>query len=235
MGKLKAVIYDWDGVLVPIRINLGIVFDYIVKEIAKYGVNFKINSDNFSTIEALLKTAKMDLQGKDIPKNFFEKLQDEVLVMINEIFTKDAHTNSLSTEVLQSLKQVRELGLKTGIFTINRFHIVEKILNNSNAFHFFDAIVTQDDFVLNFEKIDKKEHLDACLERLQISGDECIVVGDRPMDILPAYEVNAITVGLIGYENQHQMETIVDKINYKIDSITKLYQIIITLEDHSAT
>ncbi|WP_287584449.1 HAD family phosphatase [Candidatus Borrarchaeum sp.] len=235
MGELKAVIFDWDGVLVPIRINLEQVFDYIVKEISKYGVNFKINSVKFSTIEALIKTAKKDLQGKDIPMNFFDKLQNKVLVMINEIFTKDALTNSLNKEVLQSLKQVRELGLKTGIFTINRLHIVEKILNNSNAIHLFDAIVTQDDFVLNLENIDKKEHLDACLERLQISGDECMVVGDRPIDILPAHEVNAITVGFIGSDNRHQMDTIADKIDYTIDSITKLYQIIITLEDHSPT
>lgn len=230
MGTLKAVIFDWDGVLVPMRINLETVFDYIIKEIAKYGVNFQIDGDKFSTIEELLKTAMKDLQGKDIPRNFFGKLQDEVLVMINEIFTKDALTNSLSKEVLHELKQIRELGLKTGIFTLNRHHIVEKILNNSNALNLFDAIVTQDDFALNFENIDKKEHLDACLELLQVSGDECIVVGDRPMDILPAHKLNAITVGFIGPENQHQMDSIVDKIDYTIDSIPKLYQIIIALE-----
>ncbi len=228
MGKLKAVVFDWDGVLVPIRINLGIVFDYIITEITKYGVNFTINSDKFSTIEALLKTAKKDLQSKDIPKNFFERLQDEVLVIINEIFTKDALTNSLSTEVLQSLTQIRGLGLKIGIFTINRLHIVEKILNNSNALHLFDAIVTQDDFVLNFEKINKKEHLDACLERLQISGEECIVVGDRPMDILPAYLAKAITVGILNQENRHQMNAIVDKLNYTIKSVEEINQIIIS-------
>jgi len=120
-------------------------------------------------------------------------------------------------------------GLKMGIFTINRFHIVDKILENSNATHFFDVIVTQDDVFLNFDKIDKKEHLKICLERLRVSGHECMVVGDRPIDILPAYLVKAITVGIVNQENKRRMNAIEDKLNYAIKSIEEIYRIIITL------
>jgi phosphoglycolate phosphatase-like HAD superfamily hydrolase len=52
------------------------------------------------------------------------------------------------------------------------------------------------------------------------------VVGDRPVDIFPAYEVNAITVGIINSENRNRMKQIEDKIDYMIDSLTDLYQII---------
>ncbi|MFX1519830.1 MAG: HAD family hydrolase [Promethearchaeota archaeon] len=231
MNKLKAVIFDWDGVLVPIKVDLRTVFDYIINKISEQGVVFEIKGDTFSTIEALIKTAKKNLKEKGIPDSFFEKLQEEVLVLINEIFTKDALTNSLDKEISQTLKQIRELGLRMAIFTINRFHIVDKILKNSNATHLFDVIVTQDDFPFNFEKINKKEHLEACLERLKVSGYECVVVGDRPMDILPAYEANAITVGVINSENRQKMSTIIDKLDYMIESFTDLCQIIIDLVD----
>jgi phosphoglycolate phosphatase-like HAD superfamily hydrolase len=226
MSKLKAVVFDWDGVLVPIRVDLRTVFEYIINKFAEHGISFEIKGDTFSTIEALIKAAKKDFKEKSIPDSFFNKLQEEVLVLINEIFTKDAFTNSLDKEISQTLKQIRELGLKMGIFTINRFHVVDKILTNSNATHLFDAIVTQDDFHLDFEELDKKEHLNACLEQLQVSGCECIVVGDRPVDIFPAYEVNAITVGIINSENRNRMKKIEDKIDYMIDSLTDLYQII---------
>ena len=229
MGKIKAVIFDWDGVLVPVRVDLRVVFDYITKKIAECGVTFDIRGDTFTTIEELIKTAKKDFEGRDTPKSFFDELQKEVLVLINEIFTQDSKTNLLGKEVLQVLRQIRELGLKTGIFTINRFHIVDRILENSNATHFFDAIVTQDDVFLDFEKIDKKDHLEICLDRLQVSGYECVVVGDRPIDILPAYKMNAITVGIITPENRNKMNSINDKINYKINSISDLYQLITAL------
>jgi len=235
MGKIKAVIFDWDGVLVPIRVDLRTVFDYITKKIAECGVIFEIGDDSFSTIEELIKNAKRDLEGRGLSKSFFDELQQEVLVLINEIFTKDSLTNSLGTEVLQTLNKVRELGLKAGIFTINRFHIVDKILKNSNATHFFDVIVTQDDVFLDFEKIDKKDHLEICLDRLQVSGNECIVVGDRPIDILPAYAINAITVGIITPENRNTMNSIGDKVNYMIDSISDLYQLITALVDRHNT
>ena len=229
MSELKAVIFDWDGVLVPLRVDLRPVFEYITDKIGEFGLKLEISSENFVSIEELLKSAKNDLSGRNIPEDFFVNLKQEVLVLINKIFTQDALTNSLSQEVLQTLEQVKELGLKMGIFTINRFHIVDKILENSNATHFFDVIVTQDDVFLNFDKIDKKEHLKICLERLRVSGHECMVVGDRPIDILPAYLVKAITVGIVNQENKRRMNAIEDKLNYAIKSIEEIYRIIITL------
>ena len=228
MSELKAVIFDWDGVLVPLRVDLRPVFEYITDKIGEFGLKLEISSENFISIEELLKSAKNDLSAQNIPEDFFVNLKQEVLVLINKIFTQDALTNSLSQEVLQTLEQVKELGLKMGIFTINRFHIVDKILENSNATHFFDVIVTQDDVFLNFDKIDKKEHLKICLERLRVSGHECMVVGDRPIDILPAYLVKAITVGILNHENKHRMNAIEDKLDYTIKSIEEIYQIIIT-------
>jgi len=235
MYELKAVIFDWDGVLVPLRVDLRPVFYYITDKIAEFGLKLDINSDNFVSIEELLKSAKNDLADQNIPEDFFDNLKQEVLALINKIFTQDALTNHLSQKVLQTLKQVRELGLKMGIFTINRFHIVDKILENSNATHFFNAIVTQDDVLLNIDKIDKAEHLKICLERLCVSGHECIVVGDRPVDILPAYLAKAITVGILNHENRHRMTAIVDKLNYTIKSIEELYQIILTLIERKET
>ncbi len=229
MSELKAVIFDWDGVLVPLRVDLRPVFEYITDKIGEFGLKLEISSENFISIEELLKSAKNDLSAQNIPEDFFVNLKQEVLVLINKIFTQDALTNSLSQEVLQTLEQVKELGLKMGIFTINRFHIVDKILENSNATHFFDVIVTQDDVFLNFDKIDKKEHLKICLERLRVSGHECMVVGDRPIDILPAYLVKAITVGIVNQENKRRMNAIEDKLNYAIKSIEEIYRIIITL------
>lgn len=235
MSELKAVIFDWDGVLVPLRVDLRPVFYYITDKIAEFGLKLDINSDNFVSIEELLKSAKNDLADQNIPEDFFDNLKQEVLDLINKIFIKDALTNSLSQKVLQTLKQVRELGLKIGIFTINRFHIVDKILKNSNATHFFNAIVTQDDVLLNIDKIDKAEHLKICLERLCVSGHECIVVGDRPVDILPAYLAKAITVGILNHDNRHRMNAILDKLNYTIKSIDEIYQIITALIEQKDT
>jgi phosphoglycolate phosphatase-like HAD superfamily hydrolase len=229
MSELKAVIFDWDGVLVPLRVDLRPVFKYITDKIVEFDLKLNLDINNFVSIEELIKSAKKDLAGQNIPEDFFDNLKKEILDLINEIFTKDALTNSLSQMVLQTLRKIRELGLKLGIFTINRFHIVDKILKNSNATHFFNAIVTQDDVKLNIDKIDKAEHLKICLERLCVSGHECIVIGDRPVDILPAYLAKAITIGILNHDNRHRMKAILDKLNYTIQSIDEIYQIITTL------
>ena len=73
------------------------------------------------------------------------------------------------------------------------------------------------------------------MERLDVSGNECMVVGDRPIDILPAYLAKAITVGFLNHENQHRMNLVVDKLDYTIKSINEISQIITTLIERKET
>ncbi|MHA2061481.1 MAG: HAD family hydrolase, partial [Candidatus Sifarchaeia archaeon] len=149
--RLKAAVFDFDGTLVPFKMDYIALRQGVIRRIAKKGIqteNFKASDP----IRVTLKKTREILNDKDM-----ETLEREAEEIINFYELEGARNNSVITGVSEVLKTLKEeMNLKLAIFTLNQLRVVEILLNKANLFEIFDAIVTRNsvsDFYESFIKI----------------------------------------------------------------------------------
>jgi len=106
--------------------------------------------------------------GKMVEKETIAKVADE------RIRTKSECFDHINPDVIQMLRQLREMGLKTAIIS-NCSSEEVKVLKESELYKYFDEVV------LSYEVHMKKP--DVCIyeetfKRLNLDANECLFVGD---------------------------------------------------------
>lgn len=188
MRKLRAVIFDMDGVLVdtePIHSEiekklfgqLGVVIDKAVH------LNYMGASNEF--------------MYADLKSRFNLQASIEELIRIDEAFRCDYFKNleviPLKEGVINLLGEIKSMGLKLAVATSSSPAIAKIILNRCDISSWFDAIVT------TCEAGNSKPAPDVYLlaaERLGVSPAECIVFEDSPNGLLAAQNAGMVCVAI---------------------------------------
>lgn len=217
--RIKAAVFDFDGTLVPFKMDYIALRQEIIQRIAEMGI--KNQSFNVSDpIRNTLKKARELLNDKDM-----ETLEREAEKIINFYELEGAKNNAVITGVSEVLKTLKEMNLKLGIFTLNQRKVVEILLNKATLFEIFDAIVTRNSVRDFYQNSIKLKYLRTCLGKLGVDGKETIVIGDHPIDIEAGKLMNAITVCVHTPRNWKELRKN-EKYDFLIDSIAEIPELI---------
>jgi len=237
MPMLKAIIFDFGGVISASCWDPYEVAELITKVLKKYDVKYP---DNFPEIFREVSDKvfeEMDRTGIEIPLketvrqalekaniDFDELILEEALELI-----RDAPFCIPRPEVKEVLKKIKSLGLKIGLISNTPDVHPFRMLLREELYNFFDAIILS-----CWTKIRKPnpEIFRIALRKLKVNANEAIFVGDIPgMDIAGAKAAGIKTVLMRIGEPYWVMKGVTRKDqnimpDYEIDTLMDLIPII---------
>ncbi len=214
---IKAVIFDLDGTIATFNLDYKTVRAEARAHLIKNGVPASLLEVNENIFEMLNK-AQLYLQNQGKPDAIMEQLRRETLSIAEEYELEAAAQTSLLPGATETLKALKQVGLKIGLCTINSEKSMNTILRRFNLAEYFDAAVPREK--VNYIK-PHPEHLKTVLEALNAAPQEAVVVGDSAVDMQAAKDLKAIAVGLpTGVSTQEQLVN--SGANYIITSTTDL-------------
>jgi HAD superfamily hydrolase (TIGR01509 family) len=190
--RIKAVIFDLDGTLASFNLPYKTVRALVKAYLVSKGVPASILSVNESVFEMLRKTETW-ANEKGKLEEFLKEIRDHSLALTEEYELEAALSTSLLPGVKETLKALKNMGLKIGLCTINSEKSVNCILERFGIASFFDVTISRNQVK---QVKPHPEHLEAALKVLGISPQEALVVGDGSVDMQSAKDLKAIAVGL---------------------------------------
>ncbi|HLC50204.1 MAG TPA: HAD family hydrolase [Candidatus Nanoarchaeia archaeon] len=179
--KVKAVLFDMDGVLVD-SVNAW----------------FHVFNDSLGQFRFKKLTKKEFKKGfgspieQDIKNHFIGKTVEEVAACFNMFFEKRKNLVRIfpdSKEVLESLKKRK---IKLGLLSNSTRFIVLTILDNYKIRKYFDVIVAMED--VKRRKPSPDMVLKAC-RKLKVNSKNAIIIGDTMNDMIAGRRAGCVTVG----------------------------------------
>jgi phosphoglycolate phosphatase len=189
---VKAVVFDLDGTLASFNLDYRAVRADVRSFLIKRGLPASVLSTNESIFE-MLKKAEIFLKNNSKPEKAMEEIRGKALAIAEKYELEAAKSTSLLPGVTETLKILKKMGLKIGLFTINGEKSTNYILKRFRIADIFDAVIPRNS--VKYVK-PSSEHLEAVLKALEVNPDEAIVVGDGVSDMKCARELKAIAVGL---------------------------------------
>ena len=214
---ISAVILDLDGTIVDFNLDYKSVRAEVIQLLTKQGIPSSIFSMKES-IFSMLQKAKIYVKNNGREEDDFARVKETMLSVANRYELEAAHATNLMPGVLEALKTLKRLDLKTAIFTVSGEKSTNFILNFFRLERFFDAIITRES--VSAVKPDSA-HLQAVLTSLNVEPEEAIVVGDSKWDMRCARELNVIAVG-VATGISSPKELMLAGANYLISSLTDI-------------
>jgi HAD superfamily hydrolase (TIGR01509 family) len=215
--RVKAVIFDLDGTLASFNLDYKTLRAEVRGYLMKMGIPASVLSVNESIFEMLRKT-EIFVKNSGKPQKVLEEIRNEALVIAEKYELEAAGNTSLLPGAVETLKALKQKGLKIGLCTINGEKSTNFILKRFGIADFFDVAVPRDK--VNYVKPDPA-HLEAALKALGAAPEDTVVVGDSGVDMQSAKELKAIAVGLpTGVSTMEQLTG--HGANYIITSITDM-------------
>jgi HAD superfamily hydrolase (TIGR01549 family) len=188
---LKAVIFDLDGTITNFNLDYKIVRAEVRSFFIKKDLPVSILSTNESIFE-MLKKAEIFLKNNGKSEKAIKEIRGKALAIAEKFELEAAKSTSLLPGVAETLKTLKKMGLKIGLFTINSEKSTNYILKRFRMASLFDTVITRNS--VKYVK-PNSEHLEATLKALGVNSDEAIVVGDGVSDMRCARELKAIAAG----------------------------------------
>lgn len=181
-GKIKAIIFDLDGVIIDSLDAWFEVFNdtrsfYKLPKITKKEFTDKIWG---GTIERDIKIYFKEKTVKEITKHYFSNMG------------KFKASTKLNKNVKETLKKSKSKNIKLGIVTNTYKKAVLEILKYHKIKDLFDAVIGGDE--IKHGKPAPDSLLKAC-ERLNIKTNEAVLVGDTKSDMWAAKNANMFFIG----------------------------------------
>jgi len=214
--SIKAVIFDLDGTIASFNLDYKAVRGDVRSYLMRIGVPASLLPANESIFEMLKKTEIfMKNSGKS---EAMEEVRREALAIAEKYELEAAKDTSLLPGADETLKVLKRMGLKVGLFTLSGDKAASYILQRFKLGDFFGVIVPRNK--VNYVK-PNPEHLEMALKVLGVAPEETLVVGDGGVDMQSAKELKAVAVGLpTGTSTIDQLMR--NGANYIITSITDL-------------
>jgi phosphoglycolate phosphatase len=228
--SIKAVIFDLDGTIASFNLDYKAVRGDVRSYLLRVGVPASLLKVNESIFEMLKKT-EIFLKNSGKPAEAVEEVRNGALAIAEEYELEAARSTGLLPGTSETLKALKEMGLKIGLFTLSSDKAARYILQRFNLGDFFGVTVPRNR--VNYVK-PNPEHLEMALKVLGVAPEETVVVGDSNVDMESAKELKAIAVGLpAGISTVDQLT--VHGANFIITSITDLPVLIEKLNKEQAT
>jgi len=215
--SIKAVIFDLDGTIALFNLDYKALRGEVRSYLLRMGVPASVLSVKESIFDMLKKTV-IYAKNTGKPAEVIDEIRNEALAIAEKYELEAAANTDLLPGAYETLKTLKQMNLKIGLFTLNSDKAANYILQRFKLGDFFGVIVPRNK--VNFVK-PNPEHLEMALKVLGVMPEETIVVGDAAVDMESAKELKAVAVGLPADAPN------IDKLmrhgaNYVITSITDL-------------
>jgi HAD superfamily hydrolase (TIGR01509 family) len=215
--SIKAVIFDLDGTIATFNLDYKALRGEVRSYLLRAGVPASVLSVNENIFDMLKKTAiYMKNTGKST--GAMDEIRNEALAIAEKYELEAARSTGLLPGADETLKALKQMNLKIGLFTLNSDKAANYILQRFKLGGFFGVTVPRNK--VNYVK-PNPEHLEMALKILGVAPEETVVVGDSNVDMESAKELKAIAVGLPSSIATIE-ELTVHGANYIITSITDL-------------
>lgn len=186
LKKLKAVLFDMDGVIVdgmPFHLRAwSQAFATLGIEVTDTDIYIREGMDGQQTVREIAQEKAVSLNQEEIERT--DELKNRLL---NSIFRVRFIPGSL-----RFISRLKKLGLKLALVTGTRRQIVEKILKQGLP-GIFDVVVTAE--TVERKKPDPAPYLKA-VEALGVNEDECLVIENSPAGITSARRAGLLCIAL---------------------------------------
>jgi len=213
---IKAVIFDLDGTIAGFNLDYKAVRGDVRSYLMRIGVPASLLPATESIFE-MLKKAEIFMKNSGKPEAL-EEIRREALAIAEKYELEAAKDTSLLPGVDETLKVLKQMGLKIGLFTLSGDKAASYILQRFKLGDFFGVTVPRNK--VNYVK-PNPEHLEMALKVLGVAPEETVVVGDGNVDMESAMELKATAVGL-PTDTSRVDQLMRNGANYIITSITDL-------------
>jgi phosphoglycolate phosphatase len=189
---MKAVILDIDGTLVNFTLDYKTSRAEVIQYLIKQGFPQSLFSINENIFE-MLKKAETYMKNNGEQESKAKTVRKGIFSIADRHEMDAANTHHMLPGVLETLKALKNMGLRMAVFTMNGEKSTNHIVRTFRLKQFFDAIITRES--ASAVKPDPA-HLEAVLSALNIKPEEAIVVGDSALDMKCARELNITGVGI---------------------------------------
>ena len=191
LNHYDAFIFDFDGTLVPcldLRAMKQQVLDFTIQET---GIERSAIA-HMMMVEFIDHTQAWLAKSGSPEHPYYEKAHK----LVRKIELDAAAGTSLFSGTLELLNSMKSLGYKIGIVTRNCEQALR--LMSPTIDTFCDALVTRDQ--AEYLKPDPR-HLQQCLDQLNVSPTDSLMVGDGIVDIHLAQALKVDSLGVLGGHN----------------------------------
>lgn len=204
---IRGVIFDFDGVLVPIDAELK---RKLREEIA----------DEYSSRFLLTREQALDYLNQALSESAYDdpylRLQDAALRLgsfrrdeINKLFHQMSRERKIELEntIVDMLRRLKDCGLILGIVTLSSKERTESILRNTGVRRYFDFVESASKEFLEAPRSEwKKAAYQSFLDEYKFQASEVLCVGDTPsIDLQPARSFGMRTI-LVIHDDNRQLE-----------------------------
>ena len=215
--SIKAVIFDLDGTIASFNLDYKALRGEVRSYLLRVGVPASVLAVNESIFDMLKKTT-IYLKNSGKSAEAMDEVRNEALAIAEKYELEAAASTDLLPGAYETLKALKQMSLKIGLFTLNSDKAANYILQRFKLGDFFGVTVPRNK--VNFVK-PNPEHLEMALKILGVAPEETVVVGDGNVDMESAKELKAVAVGLpAGAARIDQLMR--HGANYIITSITDL-------------
>jgi HAD superfamily hydrolase (TIGR01549 family) len=190
--SIKAVIFDLDGTIASFNLDYKALRGEVRSYLLRVGVPASVLSVNENIFDMLKKTT-IYVKNTGKPVEAMNEIRNEALVIAEKYELEAAASTDLLPGAYETLKTLKRMDLKIGLFTLNSDKAANYILQRFKLGEFFGVTVPRNK--VNFVK-PNPEHLEMALKVLGVAPEETVVVGDGNVDMESAKELKAIAVGL---------------------------------------
>jgi phosphoglycolate phosphatase-like HAD superfamily hydrolase len=225
---IRAIIFDLDGTLSRFNLDYKAVRVEVRNLLMKNGVPATILSLNNSIFE-MLERSELLMRNNGESDDALIEVKQKVLSIAEKSEFSAAKNTSLLPGVIETLKELKTMELKIGLFTINGSNSVNYILERFKIAGIFDAVIPRDEV----KRVKPNtEHLETTLNVLKVTADEAVVVGDGITDMQSASGLDVIAVGLLtGIASRRAL--INSGANYIITAISDLPDLVLKINKMS--
>jgi HAD superfamily hydrolase (TIGR01509 family) len=214
---IKSVIFDLDGTIASFNLDYKSLRGEVRSYLLRVGVSASVLSVNENIFDMLKKTMiYMKNTGKSDAD--IDETRNEALAIAEKYELEAAANTDLMSGAYETLKALKQMDLKIGLFTLNSDKAANYILQRFKIGDFFGVTVPRNK--VNFVK-PNPEHLEMALKILGVAPEETLVVGDSGVDMESAKELRAVAVGLPSDKSKTD-QLMKNGANYIITSITDL-------------
>lgn len=196
---INAAIFDLDGTLVHFKIDYVKVREEVERYLACQGAPIEslVKQPVFVTLDKVINYLSSD----GFSDGMIARIKADVERIVFKYELKAAEETSLKPNVKETLREIKNSGVKTGLFTINNRYVTELILNRNSIAEYFNAVVTREDT----PKIKPyAEHFLTVIDLLEVEPKETLVIGDTIYDFQAPKRLGAIGVGVEGlYDGEY--------------------------------
>ena len=189
----KAILFDLDGTLIDSGPDLALAINHMLTSIGRDEFSSDVIHSWVGNGASIL--VQRGLSGQaDIDPNLDPELLEKSLATFLDFYAKNLCVGTVTyPHVRSTLKILKAKGYRLAIITNKPFDFVQPILDGLDLNGLFESI-------LGGDSLDKRKPdplpLHYTCEKLGVTVDECVMVGDSKNDILAAHAANMQSIGL---------------------------------------